>query len=506
MEIKIIEGEYWWVGCINSAHDMPYSTESDATFSMYGGSEADQYAPIMVSTKGRYFWSDKPFTGKISNGVINLDLLDEGELSDGYGNLKGAYIAVMQKHFPFTGNMPDSMFFTSPQYNTWIELGVDQCEESIIKYAEDIIANGFTPGVLMIDGGWHEDYGIYEYFNMRKIPHPKQMIERLHELGFKVMVWVSPIVSTAGWRFKELHKLGYLCLDPQTNQPALRNWWSGTSCMLDFTNPDCVMWFCDKLNGLMDNYGVDGFKFDAGDAYCYRDGEGIHTPMLAREQTAAFNEVGEYYAFNEFRAAWKFGGRAIVSRLHDKYHSWDSYGINTLIPHTVAQGLAGYAYCCPDMVGGGIIDCFGADNSLDEELFVRWAEANALTAMMQMSIAPWRVLKPENYEIVRSYFKLHEKYSELFYELGVNASITGEPIVRHMSYEFPNEGFEKYNSQFMLGSDILVAPVLEKGARVRTVKLPTGKWLSDTGVKFEGGCEICEAAPLERLPYYIKIK
>ncbi len=506
MEIKILDGEYWWAGCINAAHEMPYSVDSEAEFSMYGGSEADQYAPVMISTKGRCFWSEKPFTGVVSNGVISLDLLDNGELKEGYGDLRGAYLAAMRAHFPFSGKMPDKMFFTAPQYNTWIELGVDQCEESILKYAEDIIANGFAPGVLMIDGGWQEDYGIYEYFNMRKVPHPKEMIAKLHELGFKVMVWVSPIVSSAGWRFKELRKLGYLCKDPETELPALRDWWSGVSCMLDFTNPDCVKWFHEKLKSLMDNYGVDGFKFDAGDSYCYRDGDGIYEPMLAREQTTPFNEVGEHYAFNEFRAAWKFGGRAIVSRLHDKYHSWDSYGINTIIPHTVSQGLSGYAYCCPDMVGGGIIDCFGAGKSLDEELFVRWAEASALTAMMQISIAPWRVLKPENYEIVKGCIKLHEKYSELFCELGVNASKTGEPIVRHMSYVFPSEGFERCNSQFMLGNDILVAPVLEKGARERSVTLPQGRWLSDTGVEFDGGKEICEAAPLERLPYYTRIK
>lgn len=506
MDIKILDGEYWWSGCVNSAHLMPYSTETETEFSMYGGSESDQYAPVMVSSKGRYFWSEKPFTGKVANGVISIDLLDDGELADGFENLKGAYLAVMRKYFPFNGKMPDKAFFTSPQYNTWIELGVEQCEDSIIKYAEDIIANGFTPGVLMIDGGWQEDYGVYEYFNMRKIPHPKQMIDRLHELGFKVMVWVSPIVSSAGWRFKELRKLGYLCKDAETGEPAIRNWWSGDSCMMDLTNPGCVEWFREKLKSLMDNYGVDGFKFDAGDGYCYRDSDDIYTPMLAREQTTAFNEFGEYYAFNEYRAAWKFGGRSIVSRLHDKYHSWDKYGINTLIPHTVAQGLAGYAYCCPDMVGGGIFDCFTKGKEFDQELFVRWTEANALTAMMQLSIAPWRVLTKENFVIVRKYIKLHEKYSDLFYKLGVNASKTGEPIVRHMCYEFPDEGFETCSTQFMLGSEILVAPVLEKGARSRTVALPKGKWISDIGVEYDGGQTVTENAPLDRLPYYTRVR
>lgn len=57
-------------------------------------------------------------------------------------------------------------------------------------------------------------------------------------------------------------------------------------------------------------YGVDGYKFDAGDVYFYQDSDRSHVPMLAREQTAVFNEAGSHYSLNEFRAAWKFGGQA----------------------------------------------------------------------------------------------------------------------------------------------------------------------------------------------------
>ena len=122
-----------------------------------------------------------------------------------------------------------------------------------------------------------------------------------------------------------------------------------------------------------------------------------------------------------------------------------------------------------------------------------------------MSIAPWRVLTKENYEIVKSCIKLHEKYGETFYNLGVNASKTGEPIVRHMCYEYPNAGFESCNDQFMLGSDMLVAPVLVKGATTRDVRLPEGRWLADDGTEYEGGQTITVDAPLERLPYFTKI-
>ena len=93
------------------------------------------------------------------------------------------------------------------------------------------------------------------------------------------------------------------------------------------------------------------------------------------------------------------------------------------------------------MVGGGIIDCFGEHDELDEELFVRWAQANALMGMMQISIAPWRVLSKENTQRVIKAIKLHESFGDLFFELAQNASLNGEPIIRHMAYEFPDEGW-----------------------------------------------------------------
>ena len=502
MKFTILEKEYWFGGSINQGHQMPYGRTSDDVMDLFGGRENDQFAPIMVSTAGRYYWNDKPYRARISGGEIEIEA-DGGELCGGFGDLRGAYRAAMTAHFPFTGTLPDRAFFTSPQYNTWMELGVDQTTERILAYAEGIVAHGLRPGVLMIDGGWQEDYGVYEYFNQRKISDPKALIDRLHALGFRVMLWVSPIVSSAGWRFKELRTQKFLCADRAGN-PVLRKWWSGTSCVMDLTNPACAAWFHEKLKYAMDTYGVDGFKFDAGDAYFYADDDAIYQPMSAREQTAAFNAFGAAYSFNEFRAAWKFGGQPIVARLHDKYHSWDHFGLNTLIPHTVAQGLAGYAYCCPDMVGGGMIS--DADKAFDPELFVRWTEANALMAMMQLSAAPWRVLPAEYYGIVRKYIRLHESFGAQIYALAQHAAQTGEPIVRHMSYEFPGEGFETCGDQFMLGSDVLSAPVLVCGARSRSVRLPMGQWRSDRGEVLDGGRTIAVDAPLDRLPYFVRVR
>ena len=504
LEIKFLPGEYWWGGSVNKGHEMPIGETSRRSFDLFGEGETDQFAPLLLSSKGRYIWSEEAFSVDAKDGVITLKGNANIVCESGFENLRGAYLEAMKKHFPFDGKMPDSLFWKVPQYNTWIELGTNQTTEGILNYAAGIIKNGLPAGVLTIDGGWQEDYGVYDEFHRGKIPDPKYLTDELHKMGFKVMVWVSPIIASAGPRYKFLRDKNYLVKD-KNGEIAVRKWWSGFSAVLDFTNPEAVNWMEGQLGTLQTKYGVDGFKFDAGDCYFYRDDDIIYKPMPAREHTRYFNRFGEKYKFNEYRAAWKSGGKPIVARLHDKYHSWDSFGLNTLIPHTVMQGLLGYAYCCPDMVGGGIIDCFGTEKGLDEELFVRWAQANALMGMMQISIAPWRVLSTENARRVIEAIKLHEKFGSTFLELAKNASVTGEPIVRHMAYVFPGEGFETVNSQFMLGDDIMVSPVLEKGAKIKSVKFPSGMWQCPDGKIYSGNTQTDIPVNPDSILYFKKV-
>lgn len=77
--------------------------------------------------------------------------------------------------------------------------------------------------------------------------------------------------------------------------------------------------------------------------------------------------------------------------------------------------------------------------------------------------------------------------------------------MRMMEYEFPNQGFERVSDQFMLGSDILVAPVIKKGELTRDVMLPQGKWQTDDGKIYEGGKTVSVDAPLDVLPLFKKI-
>ena len=498
--VEILENEYWWGGVVNDGHKMPLHRGSECIVDMSAGQDQDQFAPLFLSSKGRYIWSERPFVLRSESGQLTCQGPDQIQLCEGFENLRGAYLAACEKHFPFTGKTPPSEFFTMPQYNTWMELGTEQTADNIRRYAKGLCDHGLPPGVLMIDEGWQEEYGIFE-FNRNKIPDPATLIGELKEWGFSVMLWVTPFVSSAGPRYKWLADRGYLICD-ENGEPVIRRWWNGWSAVMDLTNPETVEWYHSQLQSLMDRYGVDGFKFDAGDCHFYRDNDNVHTPMLAREQTATFNALGERYAFNEFRAAWKFGGHGIVARLQDKHHRWQDFGLDVLIPHTVMQGLLGYAYCCPDMVGGGAYGDIKDIKQIDQELFVRWAQASALMGMLQLSVAPWRVLTEKNTNLVLAAADLHNSFGLMFWNLAQDSAQTGEPIVRHMDYVFPGEGFETEQTQFMLGDSILVAPVLERGAESRKVRLPKGSWRDWKGTVYPGGTMVTVSAPLNELPWF----
>jgi alpha-glucosidase len=387
----------------------------------------------------------------------------------------------------------------------------DQNEADILKYAEDIISKGYPPGVIMIDDNWQEDYGKWE-FSPRRFKDPKAMIGKLHKMGFKVMVWICPFISPDSEVFRYLAKEGMLILDGQKtqdilwantqNKAAIIRWWNGASACLDLSNPKTKKWFTERLDFLVKEFKVDGFKFDAGDADYYNRNVVSFKESTPNDHTSFFAELGLKYPLNEYRASWKMAGLPLVQRLRDKAHNWED--LQKLIPDQMSQSVMGYTYTCPDMIGGGEYQSFLHSSTIDQELVVRSAQVHALMPMMQFSVAPWRVLSKENEAICLQIAKLHLKMGTKIMELAKQASITGEPIVKPMALAFPDDGFETIKDQFILGDDILVAPVVTKGARSRMVVFPNGKWLSDEGKLINGGKTIEITVPLERLPYFTK--
>jgi hypothetical protein len=504
-EIELLDGEGFWGGCVTDGRAMPFGGESFAR-DLYGDTRGNQAQPLLISDRGRYVWSDEPFAFAFSGRTLKVTS-DRGEIKMGrIGNsLREVFQYVSRTFFPSNGQIPDELLFVKPQYNTWIELIYDQCEDRIRTYARDILGNGFPAGVLMIDDNWQEDYGVWN-FHPGRFSDPKDMMNTLHDQGFRVMLWICPYFSPDSETFRLLNKKGYFLKD-RRGGTYIRNWWNGYSASLDLTNPEAVRYFQEHLAYLVEEYGVDGFKLDAGDARAYDD---QNIKAVQDISPNAFSELwaklGLPFKLNEYRACWKLAGQPLAQRLRDKGHNWQD--LHQLIPDALALGLMGYAYICPDMIGGGEYSYFydNPDKALDQELIVRSAQCSALMPMMQFSVAPWRVLSKENMALCRDMALLHERVGEEILSLARASARSGEPMVRALEYGYPHQGYAGIKDQFLLGESILVAPVLEKGARSREVVFPEGTWQGDDGSRVTGPCTKEITAPLDRLPWYRLVK
>ena len=506
-------GEKWWGGTTFYGSEQPYKT-IDGWRDLATMSFCNPTAPLFVSSKGRYVWSDEPFAFSFENGDLillgrNVAAIQVGQADE--RTLRGAFRAASAAHFPPSGKMPEALFFEKPQFNTWVEsLLAGNGEKMVSDYVDAIVANKFPCGVFMIDDGWAPTnrYGDAA-FNERLFPHMKGLLAKIRAQGFKTLLWTTPYIARECDFYKEGEKEGLFVKNRKTGRPAGLTYYFGlwTCGLLNLF--DASTW--DRIErhykDFMADAGFDGYKFDFTDAECVlRQPPGEECEYLAPGQrpcdyTGLWGDFAQRFPFHELRAGWKFGGKPLVVRLQDKRHTW--HDLRLLIPDMIAAGLVGCPFVCPDMIGGGTFS-EGFDKGVDRKLFVRSAQVQALMPMMQFSAAPWRLLKADELAVCRAAAELHVAFAPRILELARHAAETGEPILRAMAYEFPGEGFDECLQQFMLGDSLLVAPVVSPDDRV-TVRLPRGTWRDDLGAVHEGPKTlVLENVPLARIPRFTR--
>ncbi len=507
---KMQKGECWWGGSSDDGPLMPYDGES-VLVRDFTAFTPNQTMPMYLSSHGRCIWSEEPFKIEIKNGEFKIECKGEVTLEVPGTSLKEAYTAAMAKHFPPRGESLEREFFRVPQYNTWMQFTYHQTQEGVLKYAHDIVDNGFAPGILMIDEGWQSFYGDWS-FDKVKFPDPKAMTDELHAMGFRVMLWVVPYVRADGLDFIK-HYMGEFCsenhfLRTEDGEVAIIKWWNGFSAILDFTKQCDRDFFNAQLKVLMREVGIDGFKFDGGTlddyALCNPINGKANADFTPAERNMAWNELGIKYAFHEYKDTFKGGGIRMIQRIRDKFHSWDGEGLSMLIPVAIAQGLIGHPFVCPDMVGGGQWTHRELGLPVDNELFVRMAQCSALFPMMQFSWAPWEAVDAEHLSLIKSAHDMHIGFSDKILELVDKAEADGEPILRSLEYNYPHCGYERVHDTFMLGEDILVSPVIKKGQTEKQIPLPEGSWRAADGSIYEGGKTVTVKVGIEDLPYFVK--
>lgn len=520
LTLDLLPGEYWWGGEVGEGWHMPIGADQDYRADMrvrFGASGNNQAAPLMLSTKGRWIWCENAFAYRFEKGRLFVEA-DEGfavRTGRAGESLRSAFEHCSKAFFPPAGT-PQLLFFEKPILNSWMEHLQNQSQERFTEFVDSFFRNGEEPGVVMVDCFWQKGlYGDW-HFN-EKFPDPQKMVNDLHKRGCAVMLWISPFLDEQAPDQKKLYSAG--CLIPRGKRSTMdladpdapgqtKSVVTGDKPpILDPSHPKARAWFRGELERLMKDYGVDGFFFDYGDCSDFQDGRPFvpFDPKATNaDLTHAIQSFGETVPYQQLRAAWKQGGRPVMNTLRDKGMTWPE--VRRCVADMIAAGQLGYPFIVADLVGGGLGGAFRrSGGKVDQEIYLRHLEVQALSPMVQFSLSPWRLLSVENQARLKKVLAVRRRFTPYIVEQAKSCGRTGLPMLRSMDFQFPGKGYERILDQFMLGDDLLVAPVVEGGVKTRTVVIPEGTWRSDRGETVVGPKTVTVETPLERLPYFERI-
>lgn len=385
-----------------------------------------------------------------------------------YSNAK----EVAKAYFKVVGVTPPPPveLLSKPMWTTWANFKNDINQEKVTDYARKIKDNGYECSVLGIDAKWQKEFGDTE-FDPDKFPEPDKLAKVIHDLGFELTLWNVPFFNKASANFSRAIADNVVLTNIKDNSPYLGKWWEGEALFLDLTNPEAVEWHFRNLSSLAEKYGIDGFKFDAGEAGFYTDPSLIgHRTVLPQSAGSNYiKQIASTYPWSDTRTAWRTQKERVLLRQWDKSTKWGpDNGLLSCITQSIALNLLGYRFNFPDMIGGNE---YGEEKA-DAELMIRWTQAVCTFPVIQYSIPPWR-FGEECSEICLRYMHLHKTLAPLH----LKQANTNEPLVAPLWWIAPDdEDAYLIEDQFIVCGNLLVAPVVEKGARERNIYLPAGMW------------------------------
>ncbi|KAL0820842.1 hypothetical protein ABMA28_005513 [Loxostege sticticalis] len=410
-------------------------------------------------------------------------------------------------------DVPDFRMVQHPIWSTWAQYSRDINGSKLIDFANEIREHGFNDSQFEIDDLWETCYGSLTV-DTNKFPNFTHFVEEIKALDYRVTLWVHPFINKGcdPW-YTEALSNGYLALD-ESGSPNT-TWWNnnGTdAAYIDFTKPAAAEWWYQRVKNLADTYGIDSFKFDAGES-SFAPQVSIQTGDIDLQP----HHIVEKYVRTcarfgnmvEVRAGFRTQDLPIFVRMVDRDSIWGmNNGLPTIITTTIQMNLNGYTLVLPDMIGGNGYNLDHEQADLPtKELFIRWVQANTFLPVMQFSFAPWN-FDNETVQISKKYTDLHAEYAEKIYE-AMQASVSeGAPVNGPLWWLDPSdEELLVIWDEYLLGEDIIVAPVLQEGVRSRDIYLPAGVWLEegDPSRAHEGPTWLhSHPAPLDSLPFFVR--
>lgn len=460
------------------------------------GPETDQmYKPIpfFMSNRGygMFMHTSAPVTCDFGATYIGLNKMFMGDENLDLFVFFGEPKDILDEYTDLVGKpgMPPLWSF-----GTWMSRITYFSEKEGYDVAANIRKNKYPCDVIHFDTGWFDvDWQCDYKFSENRFQNPQQMLKDLRSQGFHVCLWQLPYFTPKNRYFSELIEKDMYVKNGNGELPY-------EDVVLDFSNPETVKWYQDKLAGLL-NIGVSAIKVDFGEAAplngIYASGKSgwyehnlypVRYDMAVSEITKKLHNENIMWA----RAAWA------GSQRYPLHWGGDAATTNTGLLGTLRAGLSfglsGFSFWSHDM--GGFV------KSTPEDLYCRWIPFGFLTSHTRAHGAPptepWLYDSKCVQDVFRKSAEMKYRLMPYVYAQAKECTEKGLPMLRALFVEFPDDpGAWKVDDEYLFGSQILVAPLLESGMTGRTVYLPEGKWIDyQTEKVYEGGWHRIEAGSL----------
>lgn len=444
--------------------------------------------PFYMSSRGYgvFMHTSTPITcdfGKYYNSV-NTMMIGDDQLDLFF--FLGAPKDILSEYTALTGRaaMPPLWSF-----GFWMSRITYFSEKEGRSVAQKLRQNQIPSDVIHFDTGWFEtDWRCDYQFSPSRFENPTQMIADLKDQGLRVCLWQLPYFVPKNSLFPEIIEKGLFVRDRKGNLPY-------EDAVLDFSNPATIGWYQDKIAGLL-RQGVSVIKVDFGEAApangLYASGRtGFYEhnlyPLRYNKAVAEITQKVTGDTIIWARSAWA------GSQRYPLHWGGDAANTNAAMASTLRAGLSlglcGFSFWSHDM--GGFV------KTSPEDIYRRWMAFGMLCSHARSHGAPPK----EPWEYSQEFLNTFRKADQMRYRLmpyiyaqAKDCSERGLPMVRALFVEYPNDpGSWLVDDQYLFGSDMLVAPLLENSS-ARDVYLPPGKWIDyQNGKVFTAGWNHIEA-------------
>lgn len=438
------------------------------------------------------------------------------------------YKEIQQQYISLTGKpiMPPKWAFGFAQSR-----GMYTKQNQALEIAAEFRKRQIPCDIIYQDIGWTQYLQDFEW-RKGNYSNPKEMLQTLDKQGFKMIVSQDPVIAQANKKqWQEADNLGYLVKDKRNGKAYDMPWpWGGNCGVVDFTIPAVADWWGNYQQKPIAD-GISGFWTDMGEPAWSNEEDldrlnmqhhlgshaeihnvyGLTWDKVVKEQFEKHNPNKR--VFQMTRAAYAglqrytFGWTGDSGNGGDVLNGWAQMANQVAVG--ISAGLGGIPFWTTDISGycGDI-----TDHAAMAELYTRWMQFGVFNPLSRAhhegdnAVEPWMFgeIAEKN---AKAAIELKYQLFPYLYTYARKAHDTGLPITRGLFMEYPDdENVLKIDNQFLFGEELLIAPVLKKGERVKKVYLPDGEWIdfNNKQTVYLGGQTIAYQAPLSTIPIFVK--